>query len=74
LSHDIIAHQTSHAILDGLRGGLLEAGLPDKAAFHEALAEIVAILSAFSMDGIVSYALDPERTRTATLADVARCR
>ncbi len=62
MSHDIIAHQTSHAILDGLRGGLLEPGLPDQAAFHEALADIVAILSVFSIDGIVSYALDPERT------------
>jgi hypothetical protein len=47
LSHDIIAHETGHAILDGLRPLYLEDSSIQTAAFHEFTADLTAILAAF---------------------------
>jgi hypothetical protein len=46
LSHDIIAHETGHAILDGLRPLYLEDSSLQTAAFHEFIADTTAILAA----------------------------
>jgi hypothetical protein len=46
LSHDIIAHETGHAILDGLRPYYLEDTSIQTAAFHEFTADLTAILAA----------------------------
>jgi hypothetical protein len=48
LSHDIIVHETTHAILDGIREHFNEPTSPDAAAFHEGFADIVALLQHFS--------------------------
>ncbi|MFN3232353.1 MAG: S8 family serine peptidase [Alphaproteobacteria bacterium] len=49
LSHDIVAHETSHALLDGLHPFFREPTNPDMLAFHEAFSDIVALFQHFTM-------------------------
>jgi hypothetical protein len=53
LSHDIIAHETTHALLDGVHPRFNEPVNPDVLAFHEAFADIVALLQHFSYQGVL---------------------
>jgi hypothetical protein len=48
LSHDIVAHETTHAIIDGIRRYFTEQTNADVAAFHEAFADLVALFRHFS--------------------------
>jgi len=48
LSHDIIAHETTHALIDGQREFFMEPTGPDTPAFHEAFADIIALFQHFS--------------------------
>jgi hypothetical protein len=58
LSHDIVAHEVSHALLDGMRPHLMLPSNPDVAAFHEALADLVALLMRFRYKEVVRRGLE----------------
>lgn len=53
LSHDIIVHETVHAILDGLHPRFVEDSSEDMRALHEAFSDIVAILQLFSFPEVL---------------------
>ena len=48
LSHDVIAHETTHAIVDGIRSYFTEPTNIDVPAFHEAFADLSALFCHFS--------------------------
>lgn len=53
LSPDVVAHETTHAILDSIHHRYIEDTNPDVAAFHEGFADIVALLQRFTFDALV---------------------
>ncbi len=55
LSHDIIAHETTHAILDGMHNYYNEPTNPDMLAFHEAFADIVALFQHFTFPEVLRH-------------------
>lgn len=61
LSHDIIAHETTHAVLDGIYPRYNEPSNPDVLAFHEAFADIVALMQHFTIPEILEHEI--ARTR-----------
>lgn len=48
LSQDIIAHEVTHAVIDGIRTYFTEPTNPDVLAFHEGFADLCALFSHFS--------------------------
>ena len=58
LSHEIVAHETTHALLDGLRERYTDASSAQQAGFHEGFADIVALLSILSAQSIVEKVVD----------------
>ena len=57
LSHDIVAHETTHALLDGLRAHFALPTGPDVLAFHEAFADLVAVFLHFEYPDAVKPAI-----------------
>jgi hypothetical protein len=61
LSHDIIAHEVTHAILDGMYPAYAEASNPDVLAFHEAFADIVALFQHFTFPEVLKHQIAKTR-------------
>ncbi|HYO08503.1 MAG TPA: hypothetical protein VER17_05985 [Tepidisphaeraceae bacterium] len=61
LSHDIIAHETTHALLDGMHRRFLVASNPDVRAFHEAFADMVALFQHFTFPEILRHQIATTR-------------
>ena len=61
LSHDIVAHETTHALLDGVHPRFNEPTNPDVHAFHEAFADIVALFQHFTYPPVLESQI--RRTR-----------
>ena len=75
LSHDIIAHETTHALLDGLHRFYQEQTNIDVPAFHEAFADIVAIFQHFTFPELLRYTIETahgDLSQGDMMADLAR--
>lgn len=57
LSHDIIAHEVTHAVLDGIHQRFVEPTNPDVLAFHEAFADLVALFEHFSLPEALEHTI-----------------
>ena len=61
LSQDIVAHETTHALLDGMHRRYVEDNHADTLAFHEAFADLVALFQHFTFPEVLKHQI--ERTR-----------
>jgi len=74
LAHDVVVHEMSHALLDGLRSHFLYPSNLDVLAFHEGFADLIAIFQRFTYRDVVGRALRRSRGSIETaslLTDIA---
>ncbi len=58
LSRDIVAHETAHALIDGIDPDLYDALDPQSLALHEGIADLTAVLIAFRSGRLRKAVLD----------------
>lgn len=61
VSHDIIAHEVTHALVDRLRPNFMEESNRDVLAFHEGFSDIVAIFQHFTFRSVLAEAIQKTR-------------
>jgi hypothetical protein len=75
LNHDILIHELTHALLDGLRSHFTIPTSHDVLAFHEGLADLFAVLQHFGYRDRVARELarkGPSLSDAALFTDIAR--
>ncbi len=75
LSHDIIAHETGHAILDGIRPLYVQPTSIQTTAFHEFMGDLTAILLALFNNDLRHFIAEKTRgdmTQADALANLAK--
>ncbi len=75
LSHDIVVHETTHALLDGLRAQFYDPGHADVLGFHEGFADLVALFQHFTYADVVEQSIRESRgalSHASLLVDLAR--
>lgn len=58
LSREVVAHEMSHALLDGLRPNFMRPTHPDVSALHEGFSDLVAVFMRFSQREMVQRAIE----------------
>lgn len=61
LSHDIIVHETTHALIDGMHSYYAEQSFGDTWAFHEAFSDVIALFQHFTYPEVLRHQI--ARTR-----------
>jgi hypothetical protein len=61
LSHDIIAHEVTHALIDGLHKRYMIASHPDTLALHEGFSDIVALFQHFTFTEVLEHQIAQTR-------------
>lgn len=74
LSHDVVVHETTHALLDGMRAQFMLPSNPDVNAFHEAFSDLIALFQRFQFRDLVAKGIEqsPADLSSRLLTDLAR--
>lgn len=66
LSQDIIAHETTHALLDGMHRRYVQDNNRDTLAFHEAFSDLVALFQHFTFPEVLRHQIAQTRGNLET--------
>jgi hypothetical protein len=74
LSHDVVVHETTHALLDGMRAWFMLPTSPDVDGFHEGFSDLVALFQRFTYRDLVKKGIAEAKGEVTSrlLVDLAR--
>ena len=74
LSHDVVVHEMTHALLDGMRAQFMLPANPDVDAFHEAFSDLIALFQRFQYRELVVRGIEQSKGELSSrlLTDIAR--
>ncbi len=74
LSHDVVIHEMTHALLDGMRSWFMLPTNPDVDGFHEGFADLIALFQRFRYRPLVRRAIESMGGKLTShlLIDIAR--